>query len=176
MRKTVIADIENIDTMITKAKINMRDVLKIDQWQAGYPNREIYLSDIDCGISYVICDENDKALGVAAVTFDGEPLYDDISDNGGEFSGKWQDSEGRYATVHRVCVDLDVTCRGVGARFMEYIFELSKRLGMSSVRIDTHRYNVPMRTLLKKCGYTETGVIYIPEPHTNERITYEKIL
>ncbi len=176
MRKTRASDIDNIDIMIAKAKKNMRDVLRIDQWQSGYPNREIYLEDIELGISYVICDEDDNAVGVAAVTFEGEPLYDVISDNSGEFPGKWQDEDGRYTTVHRVCVDLDITCRGVGAQFMEYIFDLSRKCGMSSVRIDTHRYNIPMRTLLKKCGYRETGVIYIPEPHTNERITYEKLL
>lgn len=174
LRKLETRDLDKVDSMIAKAKRNMRDVLKIDQWQAGYPNRDTYTKDIYDGIGYVFCDSNDVPVGVAAVTFDGEPLYDVIEP--GEFPGKWQGNEGEYAAVHRFCVELDVTCRGVGSRFMSEIAEFCKANGKNAIRIDTHRYNKAMRRMLAKCGFCETGIIYIPEPNSNERITYEKLM
>ena len=167
-------DIDKIDSMIDLAKRNMREVLKIDQWQAGYPNRETYSSDIQKGIGYVYCDENDIPVGVAAVIFGNEPAYDVIE--GGEFPGKWQGDEQSYAAVHRYCVDLAVTRRGVGSQFMEEIARFCKENGKTSIRIDTHRGNKAMRRMLQKCGFCETGIIYIPEPNCNERITYEKLI
>ena len=114
-------------------------------------------------------------VGVAALIFDGEPEYNKLSDNDGEFEGKWQHGE-NYAAIHRICVDKDIACRGVGTEFMRQIFDIAKANGFDSIRIDTHRYNLPMRALLKKNGFEETGVIYIYEPLHNERITYEKKL
>lgn len=174
LRKLETRDLDKVDSMIDLAKRNMREVLKIDQWQAGYPNRETYEKDIADGIGYVFCDENDIPVGVAAVTFDGEPLYNVLE--AGEFSGKWQGDEGKYAAIHRFCVDLAATCRGVGSQFMGVIADFCRKNGKNAIRIDTHRHNKAMRRMLQKCGFCETGIIFIPEPNCNERITYEKML
>ena len=113
-------------------------------------------------------------VGVAAVIFGNEPAYDVLE--AGEFPGKWQGDEESYAAVHRFCVDLAATCRGVGSEFMAEISRLCKGNGKTSIRIDTHRHNKAMRRMLQKCGFSETGIIYIPEPNSNERITYEKMI
>ncbi len=175
IRKTEAKDLEKIDIMILKAKKNMRDVLKIDQWQAGYPNRSIYEKDIADGISYVLCDDNDEVQGVCALIFDGEPLYDSILTGNGEFPGRWQ-SNGPHCVIHRICVDADKNGEGLGTVFARKIMKMAIAKGCSSIRVDTHRGNLPMRGMLKKNGFVETGVIFIPEPHTNERITYERLL
>lgn len=167
------SDLLKVDEILGKAKKNMRDVLKIDQWQAGYPNRDIFAQDIKNGVGFVFCDGDGTVVGAAAVICGNEPLYDNIQ--AGEFSGKWQGEEKNYAAVHRFCVDLDVTCRGVGSQFMLAIADYCKTQGKTDIRIDTHRYNKPMRRMLSKCGFSETGIIYIPEPNSNERITYERI-
>ena len=174
LRKMKETDLDKVEKMLELAKRNMREVLKIDQWQAGYPNRQSFEKDISDGTAYVFCDENDVAVAAAAVIIGNEPLYDKIE--AGEFSGVWQCDEKSYAAVHRVCVDLELTCRGVGSSFMLTIADFCKDHGCTAIRIDTHRYNKPMRRMLSKCGFCETGIIYIPEPNSNERITYEKIL
>ncbi len=174
LRKLEFRDLDKIEEMIKAAKKNMREVLKIDQWQSGYPNRETYLSDIEKGIGFVFCGENDVPVAAAAVIMGNEPWYDKIE--GGEFPGKWQGSETGYAAVHRVCVDISLSGRGIGSEFMKAISEMCVEQGRDSIRIDTHRYNKPMRRMLLKCGFHETGIIHIPESHTTERITYELIL
>ena len=175
LRKLKVSDLDRVDEIINKAKLNMRDVLKIDQWQAGYPNRDTYTKDISDATGYVLCDEKDTVVGGTALIFTGESEYDKITDNDGEFDGKWKHGE-NYATIHRICVDKDITCKGVGSTFLKLLFNLSKEKGFTSVRVDTHRFNKPMRALLKKNGFEETGVIYIYEPLHNERITYERKL
>lgn len=174
LRKLENKDLSKVEHMIEKAKKNMREVLKIDQWQSGYPNRETYEKDIEDGIGYAFCDENDEIIAVAAVILGNEPWYDKIE--GGEFPGKWQGKEESYAAIHRVCVDLETTCRGVGSSFIKEISKFCKSEGKDSLRIDTHRLNKPMRAMLKKCGFSETGIIHIPEENTTERITYEMMI
>lgn len=174
LRKLEKRDLYKVSLMIEKAKKNMREVLGIDQWQSGYPNNETYEKDIDDGIGYAFCDENDEIVAVAAVILGNEPWYDSIE--GGEFPGVWQGDEESYAAIHRVCVDLDITCRGVGSGFIGAIADYCRKNGRKSLRIDTHRHNKPMRAMLKKCGFTETGIIHIPESNTTERITYELML
>ena len=173
LRKMKESDLLKVGEILEKAKKNMREVLEIDQWQAGYPNTDTFADDIKNGIGFVFCDQNDVPVGAAAVILGNEPLYDSIE--AGEFPGKWQSDEQSYAAVHRFCVDLDVTCRGVGSAFMLAIADFCRENGKSAIRIDTHRYNKPMRRMLSKCGFCETGIIYIPEPNSNERITYERL-
>ena len=174
LRKLKKKDLEKVDIMIEKAKKNMREVLKIDQWQSGYPNKETYEKDISDGIGYAFCNESDEVVAVAAVILGNEPWYDKIE--AGEFEGVWHGDEENYAAVHRVCVDLDSTCRGVGSSFIAAIAEFCQEAGKTSLRIDTHRLNRPMRAMLKKCGFNETGIIHIPEINTTERITYEMMI
>ncbi|MBE6623330.1 MAG: GNAT family N-acetyltransferase [Ruminococcaceae bacterium] len=174
LRKLETKDLEKVDIMIEKAKKNMRDVLKIDQWQSGYPNKETYEKDISDGIGYAFCNEADEIVAVAAVILGNEPWYDKIEK--GEFDGVWKGDEESYAAIHRVCVDLDSTCRGIGSSFIGAISKYCKKRGKTSLRIDTHRLNKPMRSMLKKCGFYETGIIHIPEVNTTERITYEMII
>lgn len=169
-----VKDLDTIEKILDDAKRNMREVLKIDQWQAGYPNRDTFENDISKGYGYVFCDQNDTVVGAAAVIIGNEPLYDKIQT--GEFTGVWQGDEKTYAAVHRFCVALDITKRGVGSSFMLTVADFCKKSGCESIRIDTHRYNKAMRRMLSKCDFHETGIIYIPEPNSNERITYEKIL
>lgn len=174
LRKLEERDLTRVALMIDKAKVNMRDVLGIDQWQSGYPNRETYEKDIADGIGFAYCNENDEIVAVAAVILGNEPWYDKIES--GEFSGRWQGDEETYAAIHRVCVDNDIAGKGVGSGFVNAIADYCIKEGRKSLRIDTHRHNKPMRAMLRKCGFYETGIIHIPEVNTTERITYEKML
>lgn len=177
LRPLLPEDVGRVMEMIDAAKRNMREKLRIDQWQAGYPNAESFLSDAEAGRGVVLC-ENGTVVGVCALVLDGEPTYEPslLSDGGGEFPGKWLSGEGHYAAVHRVCIDDARTCRGLGSLFLQRLFEKLRKEGVTSVRIDTHRGNAPMRALLHKNGFVPTGIIHISDPNTPERIAYEKCI
>lgn len=149
--------------------------LGIDQWQLGYPQRDIIEGDIQLGQCYVLEDDGDL-LGTAALVFTGEHTYDAIE------QGAWltssHSSHPTYCTIHRVAVAKGSTRRGAGRRMLEEAERVARQAGSKSVRIDTHPGNTRMRGLLAALGYTECGVIYIDHAgeNTPDRIAYEKIL
>ena len=124
--------------------------LGIDQWQDGYPGREVIEADIARGIGYVF--ENEGAIaGYLALAPSPEPVYERID-------GAWL-ANGEYLTVHRSCASE----------------ELARSRGVASVRADTHRGNAVMRHLLEKRGFTYCGTVaYDVTAGDPLRAAYEK--
>lgn len=77
----------------------------VDQWQHGYPNRQRLEQDVEEGIGWVLC-ENNEVVAYGALVFTGEPAYANIAD------GQWITHEENYAVVHRMCVKQGLTGRG----------------------------------------------------------------
>ena len=75
--KAVRRDTDEIMTAIEEARESIGR-LGIDQWQYGYPNRDVALTDIDAGISFIARDM--AAGGACAGTFaafdEGDPAYE----------------------------------------------------------------------------------------------------
>ena len=102
----------------------------------------------------------------AAVDHDGN--YDEIE-------GKWL-TKGNYIAVHRVAVSEKYRGSGAAKFVLNYAAEeLARTRGRTSIRIDTHEMNKPMRSLLASQGFTECGTVYISRDYS-QRIAYEKIL
>lgn len=165
------ASMEHIDRMceITEqAKCQLKG-LGLDQWQKGYPNREVWLADIREGCSYLAAEE-DKILGVFAFQTTPDPSYEVID-------GQWL-TDGEYASMHRVCVADGCKGRGVAGRMFAYGFELAKQAGFRAVRIDTHPGNLPMRRALEKAGFKACGEIRLAGgcEDGDLRIAYENCL
>ncbi len=138
--------------------------LGIDQWQDGYPSKEVIAEDIAQGRSYVA--EQEGTIRGTFVLVEAEPDYDTI------YEGQWRDSA--YLAVHRVAVSVASRGTGVAAAIMEYAAVQAKSLGRTSLRIDTHKGNLPMRRMLEKQGFEYRGVIYLADGA--HRVAYEKIL
>ncbi len=78
IRRATHNDCDAIMSIVRSAQQALAE-LGIDQWQDGYPEREVIHSDIDQGIGYVECDEHDVPQGYIAIVFDGEPAYQQIA-------------------------------------------------------------------------------------------------
>lgn len=162
---------EHIDRMceITdQAKSQLRG-LGLDQWQSGYPNRGIWLADIQDGAAYLAA-EKEEILGMFAFQTTPDPSYVEID-------GRWL-TEGAYASMHRVCVADGCKGKGVAGRMFAYGFELAKAAGFKAVRIDTHPGNLPMQRALGKAGFKACGRIRLAcgAEAGHFRIGFEKIL
>jgi ribosomal protein S18 acetylase RimI-like enzyme len=149
-RKGGMDDVERIMELVADAQ-NWFLEQNIDQWQDGYPTREIILSDIVDGENYIV-EYNDIIASTFVISFEGEPTYDKIN-------GKGWLNENRYAVVHRIAVAGECRRKGVANEILHYVEELCAERGVSDIRIDTHRDNVAMRSLLKKLGYVHCGRI-----------------
>lgn len=148
----IVASPEHIDRMceITdQAKRQLRG-LGLDQWQKGYPSREVWLSDIREGCTYLAMEEG-EILGMFAFQTVPDVSY-------GVIEGKWL-TDGAYASMHRVCVADGCKGKGIAGRMFAYGFELAKKGGFLAVRIDTHPGNLPMQRALRKAGFEACGKI-----------------
>ena len=149
-RKGEEVDLERVMELVADAQ-NWFRRQGIDQWQDGYPTREIILSDIAGGENYIV-EHNGVVVATCVISFAGEPTYNEIKGKG------WLNGN-RYAVVHRIAVADEFRRKGIAKEILHYAEELSVEQGVADIRIDTHRDNVAMRSLLKKLGYTHCGRI-----------------
>lgn len=167
----VVASYEQIDEMceITEqAKAQLRN-LGLEQWQKGYPSREVWTEDVKCGRTYLAMEEG-KILGMFAFQTTPDVSYYEID-------GQWL-TQGAYASMHRVCVSDACKGKGVAGKMFAYGFSMASELGFASVRIDTHPGNLPMQRALKKAGFLPCGEIHLVGgcEDGDLRIGFEKIL
>ena len=166
VRKALPKDLDVLCGIIENAKAFLKEK-GIDQWQKGYPNPEVLLADIEKGAAYVIADENDLPVAYTVLQEESEPTYQKIYD------GNWL-NESRYITIHRVVVSGAVRGKGYAGVLLRELEKIAKEKGAESVRIDTHKNNLPMQRHLQKNGFTLCGRIYLADG--SERIGFEKIL
>lgn len=165
--KTDLKELDAITQIISDARSRIGR-LGIDQWQYGYPSRDVIAEDIRRGRSYVARDEDGSLCAVFTVVDDGEPIYDKIYD------GAWQTEGDNYLAVHRIAVSSQKLRRGVASSAMKFVEEMAAAQGRASVRIDTHLGNAPMRGMLERNGYVHCGSVYLESG--DHRVAYEKKL
>ena len=166
IRKTTTNDTDALLSLFDEARATIA-ALGIDQWQNGYPSREVVDEDIALARSYVI-EEDGAICGTFVLVEDGEPTYDRI------FDGAWKTGEHShdYVAIHRVAVAVSMRGRGVSTKIINFADARRKELGRSSLRIDTHEGNVVMRRMLQKHGFELCGVIYLE--NGDPRVAYER--
>lgn len=165
IRKTTPADLSVLMPIFEEARGTIAR-LGINQWQNGYPNREVIEEDISCGRSYVV-EVNGAVCGSFALIDDGEPTYDRI------YNGAWlTGDDGEYIAIHRVAVAVASRGTGISTAILEYALHAAQKMNRQSIRIDTHEGNVVMRRMLEKHNLRYCGVIYLE--NGEPRVAYEK--
>lgn len=167
----VVAKKEHIDEMMQitdDAKKQLKN-LGLDQWQKGYPSREVWESDAVLGCTQLAV-EDGKIMGIFAFQTTPDASYYEIN-------GKWL-TDGEYASMHRVCVAESAKGKGVAGQMFAHGFKMAKELGLPSMRIDTHPGNIPMQRALIKSGFVACGEIRLVGgcEDGDLRIAFEKVL
>ena len=158
IEKAKIHDLAELEAIYDVARRFMRESGNEKQWQGGYPSRSVIEADINAGRLFTVVEDGD-ILAVFAFANGNEPTYDKIYD------GAWLDN-GEYAYIHRVAVKQ--SGRGVASFIFSYCSSVA-----SSIRIDTHRDNLPMQKALLKAGFSYQGIIYLE--NGDERLAYQKL-
>ena len=164
--KTTKKDIDRVMVIIGEARRSIGK-LGIDQWQYGYPSRDIIKDDVERGISYIVKDDGDEIYGTFCLREDEEPTYKVIYD------GAWLGTEKSFA-LHRIALCDAARGKGIASRIIEFIVNKCRDAGVSSVKVDTHQGNLPMRKMLEKNGFVYCGIIHLATGE--ERVAYEKIV
>lgn len=129
------------------------------QWPEGTPSREQLLADIDGGVSYVAEKDGEPVASFAFVPGP-DSTYGRID------GGAWLDDKAPYFVVHRLAKRQGV--KGVFERVVAFCLGHTDNL-----RIDTHRDNRIMQTLLCRNGFAYCGIIYLHDGQ--ERLAYQKL-
>ena len=162
IRPAYTHDVARIMEIVRSAQIALAE-LAIDQWQDGYPSRDVIEQDIIDGVGYVAVDDNDYPIGYAAIVLTGEIAYKQIPDN------EWNTPD-EYVVVHRLCVDGNCRRGGIATTIMRYAADVARQKGYRGFRIDTHRGNIRMMTMMQRLGFVRTGNIHYD---SGERIAFD---
>ncbi len=140
--------------------------LGIDQWQDGYPSREVIADDIARSAMYVACDGGEIAAA-AVLLPPPEPDY-------AELDGEWTLDTESYAVVHRIAARDDYRGRGASSFLLRGLTAIAEDYGCDSVRMDTHRGNTVMQAFLCRHGFCRCGLITLSHGEGDRiRIAYE---
>lgn len=159
IRKATLADIKAVQAIYQDGR-ELIASYGSPQWQNNYPSLEVTLSDLKQEALYVY--EESQILGVMTV-FDYESTYDVID-------GAWL-SHKPYKVIHRIATKKGHYGKGISAKLIDYVFT---DLKAESLRIDTHRLNIPMQNLLKKLGFSYCGQIFLNQTTDRMRLAYQK--
>jgi RimJ/RimL family protein N-acetyltransferase len=151
-------DLENILSIYDDARSFMRAAGNKEQWSGGYPSLRIVEEDIALQRLYVLT-EADEILAVFCYFHGADPTYLVIE------GGEWQ-SECEYGVIHRIAVSEKAHGRGICSKCFAYALDRS-----GSVRIDTHKDNIPMQKALAKFGFVYCGIIHLA--NGDERLAYQ---
>jgi GNAT superfamily N-acetyltransferase len=162
-RKAVVSDMSQIWTIIQQAILRRKNDGS-QQWQDGYPNKDVIKLDITKGIGYVLTNEN-TIIGYSAILLNDEPAYELIK-------GTWLTNE-EFVVVHRVAISDDYLGKGLAQKIFLFTEDLAIDNNIFSIKVDTNFDNIPMLKILEKLGYSYCGEVYF---RGNARKAFEKIL
>lgn len=158
IRKATTDEFDNIMEIYASAQDFMAQNGNETQWGKTHPSPEMIKQDIENGELYV-CTEDDILACVFFFRFDIDPTYNIIYD------GAWQ-NDAPYGVVHRIASSRKV--KGAAKFCLNWAF---KKCG--SLRIDTHKNNIPMQSLLTSLNFKYAGIIHLA--NGDERMAYHKI-
>lgn len=148
VRKSRTEDIPDIMRVFDEARKFMRRNGNMVQWTGGHPSEELVRQDIEQGVGYVIC-EDDEIYGAFAFIIGDDPTYEYIED------GEWLNSA-PYGTIHRLGSD------GRKNGLFTICYEFCKEI-FPTIRTDTHEDNAPMLHIMEKHGLKRCGIIYVED-------------
>lgn len=162
-RKAVPEEIPVIWEILQQA-IRRRKSDGSNQWQDGYPNRDVVQGDIDRGVGFVLT-TNDAIIGYSAVIINDEPEYARIR-------GRWN-TNGDFVVIHRIAISDGYLGQGLAGEILNFAADFARSKGIYSLRADTNYDNPAMLRTFLKLGFVYCGEVYF---RGSARLAYEKVL
>lgn len=169
LQKAILKDIKIVMEIINDAKKYLKKQNSL-QWNLsdGYPNEKDLLEDIQNENCYLYVDEN-EIVGTMSIICTPDENYEKID-------GKWL-TNSTYASIHRIAIKNTHHHKKIGVKMLLEAEKIIKEKNIYSIKIDTHKINIPMTNTIKNAGYTYCGIIQLKRSNIdNLRDAYEKKL
>lgn len=140
------------------------------QWQQGYPNEQTFSNDVKNGNLYGLYEDNElKGYGAYIL---GKDL------NYVEIEGQWKiPANDKDMAIHRVAVEPNSHGKNYGVKILQFGIQHAKKFGCLTVKVDTHKKNIPMQKCITKSGFIYRGIVKIlTEKLDFLRLAYEIVL
>lgn len=151
LRKTTTQDLDAVEQILNDAKASMK-ASGIDQWQDGYPNKEVVAQDIKNEEAYVV-EIDGGVFASCMISIRKEASYDHIE-------GAWLNLD-PCIVIHRIATKKEALSKGVATYCIEQAFALFPTY--KNIKIDTHPDNKRMQAFLAKNGFIHCGTIYLDD-------------
>lgn len=162
-RKAVLSEIPHIWEILEQA-ILRRKADGSEQWQDGYPNKEVIHKDIEKNAGYVLT-KDAAIVGYSAVLVNYEPAYEKIV-------GQWLTND-EFVAVHRLAISDKYLGKGCAKVILEFIEKFALDHKIYSIKADTNFDNLPMLHIFTKMNYHFCGEVYF---RGAARKAFEKVL
>jgi len=125
------------------------------QWSDTYPTDVEFLNDIKLKRLWVVATRSigvsvsgaEDVAGFAAITMDQSPEYVQCG---------WDITE-EAVVAHRLCSNPRYRGKGVAQMLYGQCEVVARDRGIKRLRVDTCSENIPMNSVIKKCGYLYVG-------------------
>lgn len=164
INRAMYQDMNRIINIIEEAKEYLK-LNNIDQWQNNYPNKNTIAQDIMMNEAYIVY-LDEIACAYFMLSYQKESSYDEV------IEGAWSNNED-YAVIHRLAIAKEFRGQGLATKIFERIEE-EVSLNSKQIRIDTHKENLAMKSLLENRDYNYVGEIRLKDKSLRD--AYEKIL
>ena len=161
IRKSEIKDLPAILEIYESSRKFMRVRGNPTQWSDEYPSQSIVEGDVARGVGFV-CVDGEQILAAFYFAVESDASYARID-------GAWLD-DSEYGVIHRLARAKN------GKKAAEFCIDwcLAKA---GNIRIDTHKNNKPMLSLLERLGFDYCGIIRLVDTDfDNERLAFQKRL
>lgn len=164
IRRARSEEIQEIMNLIAKC-VQVMQAGGSDQWDEGYPNREIISEDIVKGTLFV-CLEHEAIAGILVLDENQAEQYAGI---------EWEQQQGPHLIMHRLAVHPEIQGRGIARRLIAFAEDFARSSGYRSIRLDTYAKNDRALKLYPSLGYWQRGEIRFPG-RTAAFPVFEKVL
>ena len=149
IRKGIYTDLDYIEEIINLVVPIMNNNNNF-QWVSNvYPLRKDFEKDINDGILYVACNNNDEIVGVIALDTSCPIEYKDAG----------CDINEKCIIPHRLAVHPNFQGKGIALKLMNKAIELAIENKYKYVRVDTNIINDKMQNMFNKIGFNCLGEI-----------------
>ena len=170
IKKAQLNDLNEIMIVINSAKKYLKNQ-GLSQWNLpnGYPDENALKNDILNNNCYILLNKDD-IIGTMSIIFTPDENYEEIYD------GSWL-TNNSYVSIHRIAIREDYHNKSIGKLMLDLAETIAKENNIKSIKIDTHKDNIPMQKTLIKANYTRCGVIILKNnPSDKLRDAFEKVL
>lgn len=155
IRLAAETDLNVISMIYRDARAFMSKSGNPDQWGVEYPKLDILKKDIKNQNLYVM-EKNQEIYAVFVLIVGDDPTYRFIE-------GGWKNSQ-TYGTIHRLAK------KGESVQVFRECLDFCKQK-IGHLRVDTHKKNAKMRSLIEAYGFEYCGIIYVEDG--SPRLAYE---